>query len=1039
MKFKVLSSKKKKAPTTPPTAKTSAVTEPDNSPPAKNQVQDGAVAAATTKSTTTKTALKQQPILLKQIEQPKTQKPTISKRKIATKLETKPAKKESTAKQQSAKLTKPLRSSSSKRPKSLIETSTSSSTPTAKATTSSSSSSKLKPMTQKNTAPTAKPNIITISKQQKSITQKDTSKATTTARATTEVNIQRSSGRFERTGSGRGFEIKTKKRSNSNSEKIHVEKRHISTRIKRAGDVETAGRNNKEKMLSKSPFTQNAPRLDRTRAERASITSIERVSRSPLRAQTAFAKCSSPSLSACSFHVDRDPNAFTFDFCSSEKSQSSGNIFNKNSDNTSNNRIFNESINQNKSSPIFNNTSNVGNNNYNNDNKNNNNLTNSKNNIESDSNNNTFNYENLTTPPRPNKRAATSLGFREEKPYDNLSSDDDRDTIEHDKLTVLNDTIDNDEPSFDDGYHSLRTARDDPWSSLDRKNDPWSSFETDTLNANNNAICFKLKSTPNLAEPISHDPHEDEDDSYSFLNPKRISAIKRRSKNARYSVCQPLLDINSIHDDENAPFDSLSLGNRHASESALTRRNAPLSARRSIDRRRNRGKEINRSMTLYWDEAVESPTAPENLVFNVSMNAKIQTCYTDTILHSASTNGNLDIARFYVDSGQYLNAENGFRNTPLHCAITSQQKEIIDILVDKELDLSIQNIDGNTTLHLAVRAGMENLVTRIVAMGTKNTNEELLPYLNLQNKDGDTALHIGVRQNNHAIVETLLGCEDLKLDVQNNDLETVLHISEKLGKKLKTKIVQLAIQKDSENHLSELNQSQDSIDDNVVEDSQSVQSSNGNNEKISSLNQSKDSSQNHVNEGNQSQHQNKKKKKKCIGNIEDRHGNTLLHAFASQNERELLEMVLSLSCTKTKIKNEDHETSLHVAVKRSSFDLIRPLIKENLELLNMPDRNGDTILHYAIKTDNVALTDELIKLGADLNRRNDIAQSPLHLSVIGENAAILRLLLKRNANMRVRNNEGDLLIHMIAKVKNESIIQTFGELYSAHRTGKKEF
>lgn len=1004
MKFRVLSSKKKKqAPTPTPSSKTSVTTESENGS-GKTHQDKSAVATAvaiTTKLATANTLKQQPPILRKQTEvtQPRTE--TAASNRVPIKTEAEPQKptKSKLTKSSTETSTRHLRSISSKRPKSLIITSTSS---TAMAT---------------KTKQPKHPYLIT----QKSAPIAGAKKTA----AATEVNNQRSSGRFERTGSGRAFEIKTKKRTNSNNEKIHVEKRHTSTRMKRAGDGETGGRNNKEKMLNKSPFTQNAPRLDRTRAERASITSIERVSRSPLRAQTAFAKCSSPSLSACSFSVDRTPDAFTFDFCSkgNEKSHSSGNIFsnnnssNKDNENTSK-KIFDENNSNRPSNSITTTTTTIFNNKDIND-------------------NNVFNHNNLTTPPRSNQRAATSLGFREEKLYDDFSSDDGSDTIEHDKLSILNDTLDNDEPSFDDGYYSLRTARDDPWSSLDRNVDPWSKFDTDTLKANNNAICSKLKSTPNLTEQmIPSRPLENiEDGPYNFLDPKRISAIKRRSKNARYSVCQPLLDKNnSMHGDE-APFDSLSLGNRFASETALSRRNVPLSTRRSIDRRR-RGKEINRSMTLYWDEAIESPTAPENLVFNVSMNAKIQTCYTDTILHSAATNGNLDIARFYVDSGQYLNAENGFRNTPLHCAITAQQEDIIDILVDKGLDLSIQNIDGDTTLHLAVRAEMENLVTRIVAMSIKNTpttaTEEMLPYINLQNKDGDTALHIAVRQNNHAIVETLLGCADLKLDVQNNELETVLHISQKLDKVVKTKMVKLAIEKESENHVSELNQSRDSIYDNVIDGSQSVNSNNGNNENISSLDESGKPVCNHVVEGGQSEN----KKKKCIGNIEDRHGNTLLHVFASQNERELMEMVLSLSCTKTKIKNEDHETSLHVAVKGSSFDLIRPLIKEDLELLNIPDRNGDTILHYAIKTDNVTLTDELIKLGADLNRRNEVAHSPLHLSVIGGNAAILRLLLKRDANMKIRNNDGDLLIHMIAKSKNEAIIQTFGELYSPYNTGK---
>ena len=51
-----------------------------------------------------------------------------------------------------------------------------------------------------------------------------------------------------------------------------------------------------QKFLNKSPFHHSAPRLDRARGERASITSIERVSRSPLRVKSVYANCPSPNL-----------------------------------------------------------------------------------------------------------------------------------------------------------------------------------------------------------------------------------------------------------------------------------------------------------------------------------------------------------------------------------------------------------------------------------------------------------------------------------------------------------------------------------------------------------------------------------------------------------------------------------------------------------------------------------------------------------------------------------------------------------------------
>eukprot|EP00111_Clytia_hemisphaerica_P002412 TCONS_00006912-protein len=704
----------------------------------------------------------------------------------------------------------------------------------------------------------------------------------------------------------RAFKIETKKRTCNNEEKIHVEKQAIKSK--------PVVEEKEEFVVDESPFhLSHLPRFDRSRAERASITSIERVSNSPLRTNKVYAKAPSPSLS----NKESSTPKSTDDFLDSPFSS-------KPSDPFKDVRIGSKS-----------------------------------------------------------KRSAASLGFVEEGSREDLLNDEESScptSIENDQLDLLNETID--EPSFDDGYHTLRTERSDPWSNLS-KEDPWSSFETETLNANNNAIT-KLKSTPNLTIDEDIEKSDFDDESIDFIDKKRISAIKRRSKNARYSVYQPMDTKNSID-----TFDSFSLGNKFASETTLTKIQ-PVSARNSgtIDRRR-RSKDINRSMTLYWDGAMDTPTNPENLVFNVSMNAKIQTSsFQDTILHSAATNGNVDIARFYVESDQYLNAQNGFRNTPLHCAILGRKMDIIDILLTKNLDLSIQNIDGDTALHLAVRSNMVDLVAKLVARDMKN--------INLQNKDGDTVLHISIWQMNEKIVELLI-CDELNIDIQNNSMDTPLHLSDKLNSQLKSRILEQAfkgpIGKHDHDHVISSDQSKDSLG----EGSQSARSMDND---------------------------------KCIGNITNNKAETLLHIFAAQNEKDLLEKILSLRCTKTKLRNCNSETALHVAVRNSSIDLIEPLIREDLELLNMADSNGDTILHYAIRAKNVELTEKLIKLGIDLNRCNKLAQSPLHLSISVENTAILRLLLKKNANLWVQDNNGCYPVHYIAKTRNTEILQSFAELFS---------
>jgi len=697
--------------------------------------------------------------------------------------------------------------------------------------------------------------------------------------------------RAKRSSLTRPIEIKTKKRWNNNEGKIDVEKKAIKTSPEKQRTKSTI------EPIDASPFAQfNYPKLDRNRAERASITSIERVSNSPLRLNKTYAKSPSSPLNLTS--ADKE-NFLDSPF-----------------------------------SPFGRST------------------------------------EIVT---REVERAATSLGFVEERLYEDYSDEEDSNdsrTTTVERLDILNDTVD-EEPSFDDGYYSLRTERND---------DPWRNFENESMFANQH----RLKSTPNLVIKEHEERDTFESNALGYIDEKRISALKRRSKNARYSVYQPceLSQENVL----NKPFTPIA--NKFASETALSQ----VTRRKSIDRKR-RGKEINRSMTLYWDDEVKSPTVPENLVFNVSMNAKISTCVDkDTILHTAASNGNIDIARFYVESDQYLNAQNGFRNTPLHCAIIGHHPEIINILVVKDLDISIQNIDGDTVFHLAARANMAELTGKLLAMNAESVN--------LQNKDGDTCLHIAVRENYDSVVSYLAECESTEIDVQNNEGDTALHISGNLSPDLKKKLLlsneqQQPIGKHAHNHVTKNNELSVSPDEGAIE-----------------INQSQDDYA------------------KCVGNLRDRNGNTLLHVFAAHNEAPLLQILLKLSCTKTKQKNNNTETALHVAIKNSNFNLTRVLITEDLELLNMGDSNGDTILHYAVQTGNITLTEELIKLGTDLNRQNDRGRTPLHCAVIGEFAAISKLLLSRNANLRLPDLEGEFPIHLVAKTKNEEIIHIFKELLS---------
>lgn len=542
------------------------------------------------------------------------------------------------------------------------------------------------------------------------------------------------------------------------------------------------------------------------------------------------------------------------------------------------------------------------------------------------------------------------------------------------------------EISFEDGYHTLPA-----------RTNPWRTYETDVLNENQNLFSMNNIREYRRRDDVSGSDDDDNDNSdgenIEYNDRKRISSIKCRSKHARYS--NPSLKMDDFMSGSIRRERSKSTDKRYVSDFALG--GNTNSERKRLNRRRSN--EINRSTTLYWDGKEETPTSPETLVFNVSMKANIQTRFKDTILHSAASNGNSDIARFYADSEQYLNAQNGFKNTPLHCAIIGGHQEIIDILLQKNVNLALSNFDGDTALHLAIKHRLDTVVYKLVEMDSS--------CIDFQNNDGESALHQAVLQSNQNVV-TFLIQNGASLFLKTNDGDTPLHLSANLSTSSQKQLLITALNGNSQSSPSEV----------LTHDHVS---------KTNELNLSNDS---HVSKTSHSEENNCED---CIVNIQNNAGNSLLHCFSSQGSVELVELLLRIPCTKTKLQNTDGDTALHVAGGISNWELMKLLIQEDLELLNIGNANGDTILHAAVQSGHVEIAENLISYGCDIKKRNKAGNTPLHSAIIAEKYDTVKLLLHKAVDLSDRNDSGESVIHLAVKCGNFPIFHTLLDFIQAQR------
>jgi len=182
---------------------------------------------------------------------------------------------------------------------------------------------------------------------------------------------------------------------------------------------------------------------------------------------------------------------------------------------------------------------------------------------------------------------------------------------------------------------------------------------------------------------------------------------------------------------------------------------------------------------------------------------------TNTPLHYAAINGDIEIVEMLLSRHANINAENKYGNTPLHNAVESKKMEIIELLLKKGANVNARNSNNLTPFQLAVEEGREEIIKLLLQHGatvnsayTGTYREGYTPLciaveegyekvvklllecgakVDTQDKDSKTALHLAVEKGHEKVVKLLLEC-GAKVDAQDKDGKTVLHIAVEKGR-----------------------------------------------------------------------------------------------------------------------------------------------------------------------------------------------------------------------------------------------------------------
>src|SRR6267154_396448 len=144
----------------------------------------------------------------------------------------------------------------------------------------------------------------------------------------------------------------------------------------------------------------------------------------------------------------------------------------------------------------------------------------------------------------------------------------------------------------------------------------------------------------------------------------------------------------------------------------------------------------------------------------------------ETPLHSALKNGRVVAARFLLDHGADVTAQDQDGQTPLHLASSRGQPEIVRILVKRGADVTSINKDKSTPLHLAAQEGRVVVAGVLIEHGAD---------VAARNQDEEIPLHLSSRWGKPDVARILLE-RGSGVASQNKEKSTPLHLSAQEGR-----------------------------------------------------------------------------------------------------------------------------------------------------------------------------------------------------------------------------------------------------------------
>ncbi|KAJ3403875.1 hypothetical protein CcCBS67573_g06458 [Chytriomyces confervae] len=137
-------------------------------------------------------------------------------------------------------------------------------------------------------------------------------------------------------------------------------------------------------------------------------------------------------------------------------------------------------------------------------------------------------------------------------------------------------------------------------------------------------------------------------------------------------------------------------------------------------------------------------------------------------LHWAASGKHVNVAEYLIEKGADVNALDDADWTPLMIAVSVGSAPLVDFLLQNGADVNLQNENKQTPLFYAASKGWLDVCQLLISHGAK---------INVRDHLNQTALHRACAKGNVALVRLLLEQNNIKLDIDDRDGNSALHIA----------------------------------------------------------------------------------------------------------------------------------------------------------------------------------------------------------------------------------------------------------------------